>query len=575
MSKDDFSPNPSHTRSSEEKNRATLPDSSPSLGSRTLAATAGIALSRISGILRAQVVNAVFGAGVALDAYNVAMRFPTVLRDLFAEGALSAAFTKSLMEARGHSLKAEKELTALVLGVFGLFTTALATVCVFFAKPFLSAITAEAFFRGPSGPLAVSCFAFLIFYLPIAMVSAVAMSLLGARGMTFRATIASLFFNVGSVLGALVGAPLFVAIGKEGVLGLAVGTLVGGALQCLYQMAPLLRRGEFPLPRLSMPGWRDVFSEHPLKSLLVLMFPRLIGQGALSLALFVNTHFATAAGTGAITYITNATNIILVPVGLFGVASGFASLPLLTQAALEKKEGEFVSLLKQGLQGTFWLSALSISSLALLSVPLCKMLLEHGKITPTDTLMNALAVCAYCYGIYFNASNKVLSQAYYALGDTRQIIINSLCYLACNATLSALLAPRFGILGLGISNCVSAAFDFALNFYYIEKVGRKKGMSFQIWKNHRRFCVEALALGIVALVCVFIGVNFLLPAYENFTHLYPAQFDWKIGFLVTVAGGAILLLLWSAAILRWGPAPLASKLAKLIKKTGVTSLLKI
>ena len=48
--------------------------------------------SRILGLVREQVFAGLFGAGFAFDAYVVAFRIPNLLRDLFAEGALSSAF---------------------------------------------------------------------------------------------------------------------------------------------------------------------------------------------------------------------------------------------------------------------------------------------------------------------------------------------------------------------------------------------------------------------------------------------------------------------------------------------------
>ena len=48
--------------------------------------------SRLLGLVRETVLAAYFGAGNEMDAYLVAFRIPNLVRDLFAEGAMSAAF---------------------------------------------------------------------------------------------------------------------------------------------------------------------------------------------------------------------------------------------------------------------------------------------------------------------------------------------------------------------------------------------------------------------------------------------------------------------------------------------------
>ena len=64
--------------------------------------------SRILGVVRETDLAYCFGASAAMDAFNVAFRIPNLLRDLFAEGAMTAAFvpafTRTLTErGREHA----------------------------------------------------------------------------------------------------------------------------------------------------------------------------------------------------------------------------------------------------------------------------------------------------------------------------------------------------------------------------------------------------------------------------------------------------------------------------------------
>lgn len=443
------------------------------LAQRSSFATLGVLLSRLSGIFRTQVVNAVFGASTRLDAFNVALRFPSVLRDLFAEGALSAAFTKEIVTAQSQGDQELRQLVAVVTGFFLCVTLSISTAGWWFAEILIESVTSLSFQERGGFELAVTCFRILVFYLPIAMISALAMSLLGTRGQTFRATIASAFFNVGTIGGAVSGGVLNSFLGWDPIVGLAVGTLLGGLLQFAYQVLPLVRAGLFPFPSFRP---SDYLRCPPLRAILKMMGPRAMSQGSLTLALFINTHFATAAGEGAVTFITNAQVIILVPVGLFGVAASFASLPLLSRAVQERDAGRMGTLLSDSLQSAVWMSWVSLFAFALMGVPFCVALLEHGRMTPSDSVQNAVAVCVYAIGMVFNSGSKVLMQGFYAFNDVRRSMFNATIYLLINATLSALLAPRFGIVGLGISNSLAAASDFILNWYFLNRVAARNEM---------------------------------------------------------------------------------------------------
>jgi putative peptidoglycan lipid II flippase len=538
-----------------------------SLARRTALASLGVLLSRFSGIFRSQVVNAVFGASTRLDAFNVALRFPSVLRDLFAEGALSAAFTTELVEAEKNGRSELRQLVSVVCGFFLVVTLVISLSGYVFADLLIASVTSAEFRQRGGFELAVSCFRVLIFYLPVAMISALAMSLLGTRGQTFRATIASAFFNVGTITGAFLGGSVSEIFRVDPVLGLAYGTLVGGFLQFLYQAYPLFRDGTFPVPNFSPVAWYKCL---PLRNMLLMMGPRAVSQGALSLALFVNTHFATAAGEGAITYITNAQVIILVPVGLFGVAAGFASLPILTKAAQERDADKLAVLLSDSLENTFWLSFLSLFAFVTMSVPFCVVLLEHGKVGAQDSVQNAIAVCAYAIGMLFNSGSKVLVQGFYALNDVRRSMLNAFIYLSFNATLSSLLAPRFGIVGLGLSNGISAAIDFSLNWYFLRKVAERKGLVLG-----RLYSADGAALrrqifvfSVLAFVFAGAGVQFAQTLWTADSALWsivswprlPTALLW-----LSVLGGAWALLVL-ALILTAGPDNLQRLLRRISKK---------
>lgn len=494
-------------------------------------AIAGTLLSRVSGIVRTLAVNATFGANTTLDAFNAAFRFPNSLRDLFADGALSAAFVKVLVDTSQEGDQAIRELIRISSGFFLFVTVLLAIIAAIFAKPFMALIGGQAFMARGGQDLAALLFQILIFYLPITMLNAIVMGVLGLKGDMFRAMNGSIFLSVGMIVGALILAPLFHYLHYLPVLGLAIGAMLGVLLQFIYQAYPLKAWNLWVLPSFNPKHWLHY---KPLKSILILMTPRAFGQGALVLALMVNTFFAIQVGQGALTYVATTVIIIQVPIGLFGVSTGFAALPLLSAAFNDKHRERFNFLLNQSLATANWLSLFTLINFALLIVPLYFLFFQHGKITFHDTIQNSIAICAYGIGIFFAAAGKILLNVLYAINATRQIIYNSLVYLIVNVTLSATLTPHFGLVGLGISFATATAVDCWLNFMVVHFKVKKQ---FAVRHFSKANLINFALLGLSAYAIGLFGVWLCEHVW-----LFYSLTIIKAAVILASVGGILLLL---------------------------------
>lgn len=437
-----------------------------SFNRRSFSAILGTAVSRLSGVLRVIIINAIFGAAMMTDAFNAAFRFPNSLRDLFADGALSSAFMKILVDMEPEGLLFTQNYISLVTGFFFSVTFILALLGAVYALPIMQFISGGEFAARGGLLVATHLFQILVFYLPLTMLNAIAMAILGVRGHNFRAMNSSIWLSIGMIFGALALRPLAEYCGLAGIYGLAWGAMLGAVLQLLYQLQPLLRLQLFPWPNFNFKSWWQ--SSH-LREVLKLMAPRAYGQGAMVIALMVNTYFAIRVSEGALTYVTTAVLIIQVPIGLFGVASGFATLPMLTKYINEKKSKDFQNWLKNSIQSAVWLSAATVIGIAFLMLPAYVLIFQHGKITFLDAIKNTEAICAYAMGIIFAVQAKILLSGLYAVKETRQIVINSSVYLIVNVILSATLSPQFGLIGLGISFASATAIDCLLNYWGLRR----------------------------------------------------------------------------------------------------------
>ncbi|MES2615477.1 MAG: murein biosynthesis integral membrane protein MurJ, partial [Bdellovibrionota bacterium] len=522
----------------------------------------GVLLSRASGVIRTIVVNASFGAGLAMDSFNAAFRFPNGLRDLFADGALSSAFIKVLVDAKEKGIEEERKLISIVIGFFLCVTLFIAILCAVYSYEFMHFISDEKFKHSGGIFLASDLFKILAFYLPITMLNAVAMASLGVVGKTFRATNASLFLSVGMILGCFIFAPFFQFLHMNSIFGLAFGAMLGALFQLIYQFIPIIKLNLISAPNFNIKSW---INYKPLKEVLTLMAPRALGQGALTIALLINTMFALQVGQGVLTYIVTAVMIIQVPIGLFGVATGFASLPVLTKAINDKEYLKFSKLLVESLETALWLALLTTAAFALFITPFYHLLFQHGKITFYDTIHNSIAVCAYSIGIVFSSGSKVLLNGFYTLNHTRQIVYNALVYLVLSALLSSLLAPKLGILGLGLSYGTSTAVDFFMNLYFLRRYYKKMQYGSSPYSaGGKYFSLKIVCFAVLSYALGLLGVKFIFTYWNQLHYL-----NYIKSFFILCGGGSIYTILCIAIIYFFG-----SNNLKQIVRSGLRKLSK-
>lgn len=533
-------------------------EKSKSMEARQFGAIVGVLISRCSGVVRTIVVNSVLGAGTSLDAFNAAFRFPNSLRDLFADGALSAAFIKGLIDIQPLGAEAERRLISIVLGFFSVVTFTLAIIAVLFAPEFIRLMSNQRFIASGGMTLATQLFEVLIFYLPLTMLNAIMMGILGVRGDTFRAMNGSIFLSIGMISGVLC-APLLKQYQLLPIWGLTWGAMLGAFLQLIYQSYPMLKEKSLPWPNLNPLDWLHY---QPLKQVLQLMAPRAIGQGASTLALMVNTFFALKISMGAMTYVATTMIVIQVPIGLFGVATGFAALPVLTETLFKGDIQRFSQLLTESLDTSCWLALFTTIGLAFLMLPVYVVIFQHGAIHYKDTVLNCIAISAFSTGIFFGAGSKVLLNTLYAINATRLIIVNSIIYLVLSTLLSFLLTPRFGLTGLGLAFGLSSAGNFWLNYGFIKYIFKRKYGTSPYAEGHRYYTLIYLAASLFVIAIGIAGCYVISISWVNWNWIT----SFSNALLFSILSGFVFIICFTLFTLFWGPKSLKRQLVKKLKK---------
>lgn len=399
-------------------------------------------LSRVLGLVRDQTMAALFGAGFASDAFNAAFRIPNLLRDLFAEGAMSAAFIPTFTEAEAR--QGREEAWALGRQVMSSLLLVLLGLCVlgwFFAGPFVD-LLAGGFSREP-GKLELTAWLFRVMlpFLPLVALAAVAMGMLNARGVFGVPALAPALLNAGMVAFGLALIPACHAIGQPPIVAMAIGVVLGAALQFVCQL-PSLRRQGFRF-RLEWPTWPP-----GVRRIAMLMGPATIGLAATNVNVIVASRIASAFVEGTVTWLYCAFRLMQLPIGVFGVALATVSMPALSRAAVDGDLPGLKSTLSAAARLVIVLTVPAAVLLAVLAEPTIATLFEHGRFQAADTARTAEALVFYCLGLPAFAAIGIFSRTFYALGDTRRPMFASLTAVAVNLTLNLMLVGPLRFLGL-------------------------------------------------------------------------------------------------------------------------------
>jgi putative peptidoglycan lipid II flippase len=460
--------------------------------------SAAVGVSRITGMAREMIMARLFGAGEVYDAFLLGMRIPNLARNLFAEGALSAAFVPiftQYLKTRGP--REAQRLSNLTATASIVVVGAICAAGIFFT-PELVRILAPGFARVPGKfELAVELTRIMFPFLLLTALAAQAMGLLNAADRYGIPATASIFFNVGSVIA---GVGLMRLVSASPIVCMSIGVLAGGLLQLAWQLPSVWREGfpYRPLIDLRDPGLRRIAA---------LMGPAFVGSAALQINTMVSTNFASrltdAAGNvlnGPVSWLSYAFRFMQLPLGVFGVALASATLPRIAHSAAVAEMAEFRATLAGSVGMALLCSIPSSIGLAILGESMIALVYQGGQFRAVDTRETAVALACYSVGLAGYTVAKILAPAFYALDDARTPALVSVASMVLNAALSWLFVTHtdLGHAGLALSISLAALASAAALFELLRRrLGGLEGA--RIASSVARI---AAASGVMAAACL-------------------------------------------------------------------------
>jgi putative peptidoglycan lipid II flippase len=487
----------------------------------------GIAIlsSRVLGLIRETVFAGLFGAGKYLDAFLMAFRLPNLLRDLFAEGALSTAFITTF--AKKIAIEGDQSAWRLankVATLTAVFMSAVTLLGIVFAPQLVDLLTWGSWSPDKTA-LTILLTRIMWPFMLMVSLAALVMGILNAKHVFGPPAMASSYFNLGSIIGGVaIGYWLDPHFGSRSLVGLAIGTLIGGAWQLIGQFPSLRRVGYSYRPDFH---WRD----EGVRTVLTLMGPAVIAASAVQVNVLINSGFAASLGNGPVSWLNIAFRLMQLPLGIFGVAIGTVTLPLVSKSAAVGNTAEFRAILARGMRLAFLLTIPSAIGLAMLAAPIISVIYQHGRFTAEMTRQTSGALQFYAIGLVSYAVLKVLTPAFYAIGKRNTPMVVSFLAIGANLFLNWLFTFRlgWGHRGLAFSTSLVATINFLLLYALMRRHTRRLETR-QTLIALGKICLAGAAL---AVVC-WLANYWLLDAWASL------RFFQRLAALLIAIGSAAM-----------------------------------
>lgn len=512
------------------------------------AGTVGIGVmgSRVLGLVREMVLAYFFRTGAGLDAFYAAFRIPNLLRDMFGEGALSKAFVTTFSEVgEKEGEEAGVRLANLVLNAL-LVVVGIATLLgIYFSEEIVNAMLPGNGFNLPlpadegfgfesKRELTVFLTQIMFPFLLLVSVAAVAMGFLNARGKFIVPAMASMFFNLGSIVVGVVGYFVAPRLGQHPTVGMAVGVLAGGVFQLLWQVPALWKQGYRYRTTLN---FRDASFQKVI---------RLFGPGALVAAtvqvnVFINSIFASL-GSGWLSWISQSFRLLHLPIGLVGVSVSVATLPALSRAVAHNDKTVFRENFSHAMRLVLLFMIPASVGLIVLAEPIVRLIYERGRFEANDTQQVAAALVFYALGLTSYAAVKIVTDGFYALQDIRAPLVVSILSMIANAGLNWFFIAVLAMDHRGLALSTSCTMTLSLGWLWV-LLRRRSGLAglgggaalTMMWKMIIASAVMgAVAAGTSEFFDSWLGHDTLLPRL--------AQVGASIGFALAVLYGVCKVL---------------------------------
>ncbi|PYP92144.1 MAG: murein biosynthesis integral membrane protein MurJ [Candidatus Angelobacter sp. Gp1-AA117] len=424
----------------------------------------GIFLSRLAGLVRESAIAGFFGISPVADAFRAAMRIPNFLSNLFGEGVLSASFIPVYAKLIAQDDEQEAgRVAGVILSLLALVTSVMVLLGVFATPYFIDVIAGG--FKGQTRELAIHLVKIFFPAAGLMVLSAWCLGVLNSHRKFFLSYVSPVIWNA-AIIVALLAFGRHTEIPRLAAYA-AWGSVVGSALQFFIQLPIVLRL--VPKLRLTLS-----IANQNVRMVIRNFGPVFVSRGVVQLSGYIDTFLASYLPAGALAALSNAQNLYLLPIGLFGMSVSVAELPAMSSTL--GNEQEIAAALGRRIESStrrigFFVVPSAIAFLALGDV-VAGAIFQVGRFTHSDAIYVWGILAGSAVGLVASTVGRLYNSAYYALRDTRTPLRFAIVRVTLTTVLGFLFAwplphllgidLRWGAAGLTASAGIAAWIEFLL-----------------------------------------------------------------------------------------------------------------
>ncbi len=493
-----------------------------------------VSLSRVLGLVRDQVMGFFFGAGYLNDAFQIAINIPNLLRRLFGEGALSAAFVPiynqvGLQKGREQQIKFALNMLSLLT----LFLTLLTIIGMAFAPTIVKLISPG--LPEKTALLTVKLTRLVFPYLFFIGLSSTMISILNSHNKFFMTGLSSGLYNLGIIACITIPSLIFAFDAETLIFYAGYGVLLGGLLQTIINF-PFLKQVGY--------NFRIYINFHSdnLKILGRRFIPGVIGIGVRQINLLADIYFASFLPLGSITCLRYGARLMQMPLGIFGVSTSTAVLPLFSKLIAEENWQELSERIRFTTISLIYLLIPITFFVAGAGLDMIKILFQRGSFDLLASQLTFESFLFYSFGLIFFALNQTITPLFFAAGDTKTPVIITSIMVAVNIILNIILIYFLKHIGIALATSLTGLIQLVILILVISKRLDKIKIR-SISKNIAK--ITALSLIIYGLNSL---VNYSIIGSDLFFYGLRISLNGLI-FLLVLSFGSYLLKLEYAEII--------------------------
>ena len=492
------------------------PKETPESGGRRGLATALVgaanAVGRVTGMVAEMVMSAVFGVGLATDAYYAAIRIPQLLRELLAEGSLQNAYVPAFSDAtEKEGIEGAWRLASALLGVL-LCVLGGSVLLFWFGAPLLVRGMAEGFTdNAEKYALTVSLTRWMSPFLVGLSLAGFASAMLNVRGRFFWPAMAQNAFNALIIVSALGSSRFAEWSGLPAIVAVAIATTLSGFVQLALTVPALWREGF---------RFKPTLGGHPgLRRMLMYLGPAIIGISTVQFNLVVESHWASDYGDGPVTYLIKSFRLVQIPLAVFSGSVATTALAAVSRHVARGEQKQVGDEVARALTLNAALVLPCAVAFFVLAHPLIALLFQRGAFTALDTSNTANMLQMYALAVFGICTHRLAVPLYYALGDPKTPMRLSIVAMLAKIPAILLLTRVFGmgVEALPLSHAITVTGECVFLAWGLRSTVSGRG----VLRLHLKVLLASGVLGVVAfaardlpvvLSCALAGSAYLAVA---------------------------------------------------------------